>query len=187
MFDFQRYTRFLPKLIFESSRSPSKVWVLAQSQSTMLRRITHMTMLSVVICVMSVWNQTSQAFVTCSCPYSDWLSKFVDRPQNVWSSNSCHVQACQDNLWANFWQFSTDSRSSCLTAWIDDRPNKDAKLCIVRFFCLPIRSTDQHIFEYVIPCRGSTMKFWRSVCPILAISQLLQQIYLTQISLWTVQ
>ena len=136
MFDFQRYTRFLPKLIFESSRSPSKVWVLAQSQSTMLGRITHMTMLSVVICVMSVWNQTSQAFVTCSCPKSDWLSKFVDRPQNVWSSNLCHVQACQDNLWANLWQFSTDSSSSCLNAWIDDRPNKDAKLCIVAPFFL---------------------------------------------------
>ena len=132
---------------------------------------------------MNVWNQTSQAFVTCSCPYSDWLSKFVDRPQNVWSSNSCHVQACQDNLWANFWQFSTDSSSSCLNAWIHDRPNKDAKLCIVApSFCLPIRSTDLHIFEHVIPFRGTTMKFLRRVCHILAISQLLQQIYLTHIS-----
>ena len=98
MFAFQRYTRFLPKWIFESSRSPSKVWVLAQSQSTMLRRITHMTMLSVVTCVMNVSNQTSQAFVRCSCPYSDWLSKFVDRPQNVRPTNSCQVQAFQDYL-----------------------------------------------------------------------------------------
>ena len=151
-----------PEVDFLNLQDPSaKSESLAQSQSTMLRRITHMTMLSVVICVMNVWNQTSQAFVTCSCPYSDWLSKFVDRPQNVWSSNSCHVQACQDNMWANFWQFSTDSSSSCLNAWIDARPNKDAKLCTVApSFCLPIRSTHQHIFEHVFPCRGSTMKFF---------------------------
>ena len=108
--------------------------------------------------------------------------------QVCWPTTECLVfqfvpRASMSRQFANFWQFSTDSSSSCLNAWIDDRPNKDAKLCIVApSFCLPIRSTDLHIFEDVIPCRGSTMKFLRRVCPILAIAQLLQQIYLTHIN-----
>ena len=63
----------LPEVDFECSRSPAK------SESS---RVTHMTILSVVICVMNVRNQTSQAFVTCSCPFCDCSCKCVYGPQN---------------------------------------------------------------------------------------------------------
>ena len=100
----------LPKIHKTPTRSwfrvfkvTSKIRVLEWTQSTMLSRVTHMTILSAVTCVMNVWNQTSLSFVTSSCPSGDWSCQCVHRPQDVWSSNPCHVQACQDNLWANFW------------------------------------------------------------------------------------
>ena len=84
----------------------SKVWVLKQTQSAMLSRVSHMTTLSEIVRVMNVRNQPCQASVTCLSPFSDWSRKLVDWPQDVKSYNSCHVQAFSDNLRANFWQFS---------------------------------------------------------------------------------
>ena len=77
-----------------------------QTQSTMLSRVTHMTKLSEFICVMNVRNQCCKSSVACLSPFCDCSRKLVDRPQNVKSTTSCQVQAFQDNLWANFWQFS---------------------------------------------------------------------------------
>ena len=95
-----------PEVDFESSKVASKVWVLKQTQSTVLSIVTHMTTLSIISCVMNVRNQTSQAFVACCCPFCDCSSKFVYGPWNVKSSNSCQVQACQDNSRANFRLFT---------------------------------------------------------------------------------
>ena len=89
--------------VFEIS---SKVWVLEQTQSTMLSRITHMTKVSVITRVVNVGNQTSQAFVTSSSPFCDSSCKFVYGPKNVRSTNSCQLQAFQDNLGSYFWRFS---------------------------------------------------------------------------------
>ena len=79
----------------ESSESPAK--------STMLSRVSHMTILSEVTCVMNIWNQSFQTSVASLSPFCDCTSKIVDRPQNVWSSDSCQVLACQCSLWANLW------------------------------------------------------------------------------------
>ena len=84
----------------------SKVWVLKQTQSAMLCRVSHMTILTMVIWVMNVWNQPCESFITCLSPFCDWSCQFVHGPQDVRSSNSCQIQAFQDNLWANFWKFS---------------------------------------------------------------------------------
>ena len=93
-----------------SSTSPhkaaSKVWVLKQTQSTMLCHVSHMTILTIVICVMNIGNHSCSSFVTCLSPFCDWSRKLVDWPQDVRSSNSCQNQALQDNLRASFWQFS---------------------------------------------------------------------------------
>ena len=64
----------------------------------MLCRVTHMTILPVVFCVMNVGNHACQPSVTRSCPYGDCASKFVYCPQDVWSTNSSQVQAFQDDL-----------------------------------------------------------------------------------------
>ena len=66
-----------------------KFWVLEQSQSTMLRRVCHMTISSVIIGVMNVCCQTSLTSATGSCPYCDCSWKFVCRPKNVKSTRSC--------------------------------------------------------------------------------------------------
>ena len=84
----------------------SKIWVLEQIQSAALCRVSHMTILSEFVRMMRARNQPCQASVTCLSSFWDWSCKLFYGPQDVRSSNSCHVQACQDNLWANFWQFS---------------------------------------------------------------------------------
>ena len=88
-------------------KTPSKVWVLEQSQSTMLRRITHIAISSVITRVVNVRNQTSQAFPTCSCPLCHCSCRFVYRPSNVKSTNACQLQAIQDDLSPDFWQLSS--------------------------------------------------------------------------------
>ena len=61
---------------------------------------------------MNVRSQTSQAFVTCSCPFCDCSCKFVDRPQNVGSANSCQAQVIEDNLWA-WWHRRQSEETGC--------------------------------------------------------------------------
>ena len=65
---------------FRVLKVASKVWVLKQTRSTMLSRVTHMTMLSDVICVMNVWNQSWQSSVASLSPFCYCSCKFVDRP-----------------------------------------------------------------------------------------------------------
>ena len=83
-----------------------KIGVLKQSQSALLCSISHMTILFVFTCMMNIWNQSIQAFVTGLGPFCDWSCKFVHWPENIRSSNTCQVQAFQDNLRAYLWQFS---------------------------------------------------------------------------------
>ena len=48
-----------------------------------------------------------------------------------------------------------------LPFWFGDHPNKDEKRCIVALsFCLPVRNTVPRIFEHVLPCRKTTLKFF---------------------------
>ena len=67
----------------------SKVWVLAES--TMMCRITHMAMWSVITRVMNVRNETNQTFVTSSGSFCDNSCQLVHRPKNAKSFNSCHM------------------------------------------------------------------------------------------------
>ena len=53
---------------------------LKQSQSALLGSITHMTILSVFTCMMNIWNQSIQAFVTSFGPFCDWSCKFIYWP-----------------------------------------------------------------------------------------------------------
>ena len=86
----------------EDTQDSTWSW-LDWTQSTMLSCVANMTILPEFVCVMNVWSQCCQSSVACPSPLSDWPWKFVDRPQNVWSTNSCQVQAFQDNLRPNFW------------------------------------------------------------------------------------
>ena len=65
-----------------------------------------MTILSEIVCVMivriSLASRLSHALVHF---VTDLASLFADH-RDVGSSNSCQIQAFQDNLRANFWQFS---------------------------------------------------------------------------------
>ena len=79
------------------------------------------------------------------------LPKFVHGPQDVRSSDSCQVQAFQDNLWANFWQFSDWFKFFLLELMV---------WSCSTFLCA-IRSIAQRIFEHVLPCRRTTPRFVR--------------------------
>ena len=143
----------------ESSKSPAKSESWNNPRSTMLSRVAHMTMLSVVICVMNVWNQ--------SCPTS------VAKPESI--------------LWLLlqvYWQTIKISSLPCgpstgileqfvsillmilqliqvPPSWIDDHPSKGLKLYTAALsFFLPARSLSQCIFEHVLPWRKTTRLFY---------------------------
>ena len=63
--------------IFKISR---EVRVLKQSQSALFSSITHMTILSVFTCMMNIWNQSIQAFVTGFGPFCNRSCKFIHWP-----------------------------------------------------------------------------------------------------------
>ena len=50
-----------------------KIGVLKQSESAMFGRLTHMTILSVFTCMMNIWNQSIQTFVTGLGPFLWWI------------------------------------------------------------------------------------------------------------------
>ena len=90
MYDFQKCKMFLQKWIriFKISREV-RVW--KQSQSASLSSITLMTILSIFTCVMNIWNQSIQAFVTGFGSFRNRSCKFIHWPWNIKSSNSCQV------------------------------------------------------------------------------------------------
>ena len=53
----------------------SKIGVLKQSQPALFCSITHIAILCVFTCVMNVWNQSIQAFVTGCGPFHNWSCK----------------------------------------------------------------------------------------------------------------
>ena len=84
----------LLKLILSPQWCSSKVWVLKQTQSVMLCRVSYMTILSEIVRVMNVRNQLCQASVTCLSPSCDSSrTSLLTDHRDVKSSNSCQVQA----------------------------------------------------------------------------------------------
>ena len=83
-----------------------KIGVLKQSQSVVFCSITHMTILFLFTCVMNVRYQSIQAFVTGFGSFRNRSCKFVHWPWSIRSSNTCQVEAFQNNLRASFWQHS---------------------------------------------------------------------------------
>ena len=57
-----------------------KIRVLKQCCSALLCCVSHITIWSVLTCVMNVRDQTRQLFVASLCPFCDRTSKFVHRP-----------------------------------------------------------------------------------------------------------
>ena len=51
----------------------------------------HKNIMPVFTCVMNVRDQTRQTFVTCFCSFRYRTSKFVHRPQNIKSTNTCKI------------------------------------------------------------------------------------------------
>ena len=132
----------------------------------MLCRVSHMTILSVVTCVVNVWNQSCQASVASLSPFCDNSCKLVDRPQDVRSSNSCQAQASQDR----------DSSSSCLNWW-SSRQGLETLYSCSTFLFANFHNIAQRIFEHVLPCRTTTRRSLREAFPNLVIFELLQQKY----------
>ena len=115
----------------------------------MLSRVSHMTILSVIMCVMNVKNQSSWTSLTSSCPFGVRSSKFVCRSKNVRSANSW-------TIWEQTFDNSpTVSNSSFLKLWSSKQSYNFVQLLS---FCLPTRNSFQHIFAHVLPCRRTTTR-----------------------------
>ena len=152
----------------------------------MLIRVTHMTMLTVVTCVMKVWNQSCQTSVTSLCPFL-WLIG------QVWLLTiECLVYQFVPNT-----SISRQSVSKLLIilplfpvlpAWNYNHPRQDWRLCTTALlFCLPVRNISQRTFEHVPPCRRTTQLFLHEVFTILVIFQLLKHDYVIRTSPCIVQ
>ena len=137
----------------------------------MLCCVSHMTKLSeierdefkksalLIICHMpdSILSLISQAcWLTIEC--------------QIVQSNPCQVQAFQDNLWANFWQFSNRFEFLLLELVIIQARTWNI-VQLLHFL----------VFQFTVslnasfPCRGTTLRFVREVFPILVIFLLLRQ------------
>ena len=87
----------------------TNVWLPKTQNSPSLHCLAvfpHMAILFVFTCMMNVRDQTRSSFVTSFGPLCDWSCKFVHWPWNIRSSNTCQVQAFQNNLRAYLWQIS---------------------------------------------------------------------------------
>ena len=116
----------------------------------MLRRVTHMTILSVVTCVMNVWNQNE--LIVCHK-----LLSFCGLILPMCSPTT----GCQVVQFVPITSISRQFVSILLTilqllqvplSYNDDHPSKNLRLCTTALsFCSPIRNISQHIFL----CLGS--------------------------------
>ena len=127
-FDSQRYTEFHPRSIWVF-KITIKIWVLE-------RCIPHISILLKFARAVYLGNQTSQAFVTCSCPFL-WLlvPVFVYGPWNVWSTSAYQLQTFQDNLRAYFWQISKRSQFFFFKVMVIDAGSWYFVELLSRFVC----------------------------------------------------
>ena len=112
----------------------------------MLSLVSHMTILSIIIFVMNVWNQSSWASVTNSGPHGDLSSKFVLTDQRL----AClpirtKYKHCKTICEHTFDSSPTDSSSSSLKWWSSKQEVET--LCNYHvFLCVPIRRTSLRAF-----------------------------------------
>ena len=95
-----------PKVDFESSISPAKSesWNSPSQHCLAVFPTWQYCLYSHLWWIYEInrFRRLSQALVH----FCDGSCELIHWPQNVRSPNSCQVQACQDNLRANFWQLS---------------------------------------------------------------------------------
>ena len=135
----------------------------------MLCRITHMTKLPVVTCVMNAKDQACSSSVTCSCPFGDGSSKFVYSGLPIRAKYKHFKTICEHTSDIS----PTDASSSLLKWWSSKQGFETLHSCSV--FCLPARSIIPRIFEHVLPCRKTTQPSLREALSTLVIFQLSQQ------------
>ena len=124
--------------------------------------ITHMTTLSVVICVMNVRNQTIQAFVTCSGPCCDCSCKCVYGPQNgpPMRAKNRHFKTTWEQTFDNY---PTISYYSFLRWWPSTHGVETFYNCSQPFY-LRIRKIVSRISSHVLPCHR-TQSCSRGISP----------------------
>ena len=152
---------FLPRSML-GLRGPTQSLSLGTIPSTMLRRITHMAMLSVITRVMNVGYQTSQAFVAGSSPFCDCSCKFVHGPKNVRSTNLGQIQAFQHNLRAHLDNSPTVSNPSLLKLWSSKHVVETLHDCFSLFvgqFAISFHALFRMTFHIVRPRDCFCVKF----------------------------
>ena len=133
----------------------------------MLGCISHMTISTVVSCVMNVWKL--------SCPTSaDRASLFTEHKMS-----GLPIRARYKHSNAILKQ-KVLQLIQVLPSWHDGHPSKDLTLCIIALsFDFPIRNVFPGTFQHVLPGRRTTPLFLREVVPTLVFctSSRKQQLY----------
>ena len=143
-----------------------KIWVLKWPWSTMLCRVTHMTILAEITCVVNV----KKLFVPLVC--HRLVSNVWQILPVYWLTTECLVdQFVQGTSISRQYESKLVPFHQCfpiLPFWFGDRPSKDWKPCVIALpFYLPIRKTFPRIFEHVVPRHRATQLFSHVAFPIL--------------------
>ena len=148
--DCRRYTGFLSESRFRVFKISGKISLV--------------TVLSIVIHVVYIGNQTSRAFVPYSGPIGDCSCQFVYGPKTVQSTSACQLMTSEDNLRAYFWQFSSKSQSSSSLNWWSSW--MELRLCIVAELCYwPARNIVPHVSLHDFPYHRAMYRCSHQVSP----------------------
>ena len=121
-----------------------------------------MTILFEFTSVMNVWDQTCQAFVAGSGPFSDGTSKLVSRTIKFqvypYEPNTSISEQFVSTLLTSLQQIR------CLLLWIYGRQHMQLRLCIlVEFFRSPVRNLSPRISLHDLPYRWTMRTCLRQV------------------------
>ena len=140
-------------------------------QQSLSLGITHVC--SAVLC--SLHDNTGDSHSCDECRKSAFLIHFVTHLASVFTDHkmsrrpmpaTCkHFKTICEQTSDNS---PSDSRSSCLKCLSSKQGCETLQSCFL-FFCLPMRSIAQRIFEHVLPCRRTPLLFLREVSAILVI------------------
>ena len=146
----------IPWSWFRVFQISSKVWVLEQSQSTILCLITLLTKLSGVFCNMNMWrnliNRLSHTWVHLKLHESVYWQTIKYQDVQFMSGTSTS------------WQIVSIPLIQVPLSWIDDHPSRNLKLCaIAQLSYLSIHYIFPRISEHVLPYRKTMQLFLREV------------------------
>ena len=106
MFGFQRYIRLLPRLILNPRRLQQNLSLGINPVDNTEPCCPHDNIVGSKFCDECMKFNLAKRLSLARVHFVTALASLLTDHINVWSTDACQVQACQDNLWAHFRLFS---------------------------------------------------------------------------------